>query len=127
MADQTKKQTNLRLELADHERLEAMAERADMKRATLAKEIIVAALDEVDQAGSSSLAPGTSKPPGEDQSEYVMERLDDIEGHVRRLETTIHLTLRSVLGTLLTTPEELEAMRSKLDDLLGPLPSRPTD
>lgn len=124
MADD-KKQTNLRLEPEYDRLLEEAAKQAGMKKATLARQMVLDALGggSLGQVGERAL-PAVSGAADSALVGEVLERVDSVERNVRRLERTLHVTLRTLVGTLLPDAHEAENARRTLDEYLGPMPSR---
>lgn len=117
MAAPKKEQTSIRLEPAYHQRLERAAKEAGTNRTALATRIIMEALDGAGEADNSESL-------GSELGAEILDRVDALEGHMRRLEHVVHLSLRTILGTFLDE-HEAESARRMMDQTLGPLPTRP--
>lgn len=110
------KQTNVRLPLYYHEQLQQAAKQQGKAAGTLARELLVSALDGGEHTPLSASASAVD-------TDLMMERLDSIEDSIGAVSTTTHTALRAIMRALLEDPIEAQNMSKILDATLGPMPT----
>ena len=110
------KQTNVRLPLSYHEQLQRAAQQQGKPVGTLARELLMSALDGSDLSAANTAASSVD-------TEAMMERLDSIEDSIKGVSTVHHIALRAILKPLLEDPLEAQSMSKMLDAIIGPMPA----
>ena len=110
------KQTNVRLPLHYHEQLQQAALQQGKAVGTLARELLMSALDGADHSPSSATGSHID-------TDAMMERFDSLEDSVGTVSTTVHVALRALLKALVHEPLERREMAQILDAYLGAPPT----
>lgn len=110
------KQTNVRLPLPYHEQLQRAAQQQGKAVGTLARELLMSALDGADHSPAAAV-------DSHIDTDAFMERFDSIEDSIGVVSTTMHVALRALLKSLIHEPLERRETAQILDAYLGPLPT----
>ena len=111
------KQTNVRLPLAYHERLQEVARAQGKAPGTLARELLMEALG----GGAKSPPEASGAHQGQGQHDALSARMESLEDRVSRLGDQFHIVLRTAMMSLLED-EDVPGMERVLDQVLGPMP-----